>query len=434
MTAPTVSQIDSITGAIDDGAQVRGSGSSQFGHPRTYTFKRRYSHYVTNTGQVPTITSRANFFGGTTNTAIQFDEGLFVIPYYNLGIAMNPREYNQLRAQGNQIRILEMGYEISNMTVLQENIVARTASTNIENVFQNRPALVIYEDDKHTFDEVVGYQTGTTAGTAFCRVFNEQTPIPTFTNDLNRFTALTADCTSPWPTTQASGTLKRSSFFVPAPTANAVSTSYPLVLEDVIPSKLLYEGKTHKHTWKNPRPVWHAIRTHGASNGSSGTANIWLPPSRGGALRTAYQGQSLTYMSDNSFIGTTVAQHPGGVAGADHVIISNPPIHYVKGMPIMGPDGILTIVYNLWIDYHITVEVTQEGEVPILGWTFGTTTTAPTNASVATPWCLGDIRHTFGENLAVTTLPTGEVETRPMPNPPKRRREQDEEMPNTVEN
>ena len=58
-----------------------------------------------------------------------------------------------------KVRIRSFGFKIKSVTVLQEQIVTRAASTSLENTFQGKPHLQMYVDREHLYDRCVGLTT-----------------------------------------------------------------------------------------------------------------------------------------------------------------------------------------------------------------------------------------------------------------------------------
>lgn len=383
-----------------------------------------YSHYVNNIYQQPTVTLKPNFYAQTapqipSTTAIETNEGLFVIPYYNLGIAMNERKYFQLLLEASHIKVLGLGYKIRKSTMLTENIASRASTAFLENTFENSPCLMIYEDTGHLFDESVGYKGGATATVAAVRGFDGTHNLDTFTFNLNNLPATTERCGAVWPDTQAAGSLLNVSMFTgadPNTTAVQIGNGIPLSMEDEIPSSLMTENEKKSYMWVNPNPQWHSNTNHISGWANRDPRHYW-PTTRDEALRQAYRGSLYPLNTDNAIRGgpKAVAADMATDLTAPDVTCEQgaysdrPPIHYLKVQPLLGPNGPMTIVVNVWIEYMIDLEIKCEGLLNPYGMRFPTANIGgfvhSTNQAEARKFNIWDVRQTTGGSEHFLTIP-----------------------------
>lgn len=378
---------------------------------RIKTYKRTYQHYINNTNSAPNFTARTLFNVGTTPTplpGIEWNEGLFPIPYYNLGAALDPGKYSREFANVGRVKLLSLGYTIKKISVMQETLTTRGSTTVVENTFEGKPFFMRFRDRQHLFDQCVGYAGATTAVQAGCMAYTESSQnaqgiayagvMPTFTNvnQLYPGNASSSNMVVQWPASQAQGNMKQASFYVRVPNTNSEGTAVApggdglvpgdggtgvspvapascyLSILDYIDCDVLSEQDEISFTWHNRLPAWRNTTrqdqlTFGSlalQTGQLGTiANGW-PANRVAALSEPYRLSLANEVEDwgegtlVSSQGSLYLDNPNiPPSDANNFSDVRPEVHYLKMNPVYGPVGQITLVGYLVIEYHMTLEL-----------------------------------------------------------------------------
>lgn len=374
--------VDTATGQIEAPQGVVYLTTSKQGYPQRKRFTNTFEHYITNANGVPAVTTVTNMVPGIY-AGLENHEGLYVVPYHNVGIAFTINQFYRTMQVNDKIKINKMGFTIKKVTVLQENLTTRASTAILENTFNSRVSCFMYVDSDHVFDNLVG-QPGLTdsvsPGQFNPALANPQAAYPSFaavcptplSNGPTMFAnAATAPC---WAATQFAGSLQNCSIYY-----QNLGDGSPWTMHNVIPAHEFGEPiQGHKSfTWINPEPTWERIQGYGYrisrnddfSRITDTSNGIPMYASRERALSMVYRGTILRQTTDDSITIGAVRNEPVYTSdeyGANSVTADsyNPPYVYLKVEPIEGPTGPMTIVVRLIIEYFIEVEVCQDSTTP----------------------------------------------------------------------
>lgn len=380
--ATVATAVDTATGQIEAPKGVIYETTSRQGYPQRKRFTNTFEHYITNANAVPAVTTVTNLVPGIY-AGLENHEGLYNVPYHNLGIAFTISQFYRTMQVNDAIKINKMGFTIKKVTVLQENLTTRNATTFLENTFNSRVSCFMYVDGQHRFDNLVG-QPGLTdsvsPGQFNPALANPQAAYPSFaavcpTPIANGPTMFANACTAPcWASSQFAGSLQNCSIYY-----QNLGDGSPWTMHNVIPAHEFGEPmKGHKSfTWTNPQPTWERITGYGYrisrnddfSRPTDTSNGIPMFSSRERALSMVYRGTILRQTTDDSIAITANRNEP--VYGADEFGANavtdesySPPYVYLKVEPIEGPTGPITIVVRLIIEYFLEVEVRQDSTTP----------------------------------------------------------------------
>lgn len=346
-------------------------------------FKTNFETYINNENGVPAVRTVTNLVPGNY-AGLENHENLYVVPYHNRGIAIWPAQFYRLVQTNDAIQVLEMGFEIKKVTILQENLTTRASTAILENTFQSRPSIYMYVDDEHIFDNAVGEPelTSYLTDNAFNPAMGDPiSPYPSFsavyptrvTSNANMFDdAATAPC---WASTQQAGSLINCSMYY-----QNQGDDTPWTMHDALPAHEFGEpvGPGKRFVWKNPKPEWERIQGYSyrinketefsritdTSNGNP----LW--GSRDRALSMVYRGTTLPETTDDAVQVTADREIPErssdqyGSQGPMSTSYS-PPYVYLKVEPLNGPNSPMTIVVRLMMEYFIKVRVKQDTTTPM---------------------------------------------------------------------
>lgn len=410
MAAVNATPVDTATGQIEaDPVNIHATTAHIPGSRQV--FRRRYSHYIDSSNNEGSFTNRANFIG--TNAFGEYHDGSASIPYQNVGIAMTPTQYAQLTAIATELKVHSLGFEIKKITILQENLTTRAASTTLENTFQSRPSVLLFTDGEHLLDEVVG-ESGLTTQAQFTGLNATQPRLNAALISLPSFGVLVnsdatvGDFSRTYPGSQEDGALPEVSWYMRSLAADIAQIGW--FLDDIMDPEVLGEGMTHRFEWKNPRPEWHknGEYLYQAAIATNGTASVasrkgYWPPSRSNALQTYYRGSIEDHTGDNAYDSTQAnigAATRSGLLTKGSVQWTGdmvPPYNYIKMPPLWGPTSKMNFTVELWVEYFADIEWRTSGLLPYMNrqWPAGT---VMTNSITSVPKALNDLRRRFGGN------------------------------------
>lgn len=412
----TATPIDSTQGTIKE-ATFSNISRATAGQGVTYkkTYKRTYVHYLNNANTTPPTAPTSTFTYTAMTTAASapmcncYSEGAYLIPYHNLGISTIPGQWLIDFVNVDKVRVLELGFNVKNITVLQESLVNRGSTTTVENVFEGKPYAMMWIDREHMMDQNLGYVVqntiapmttaeaahvqwamcgGSDGGTtqASVRSWNSLPSQPTGLDP--NLVSTNNYMLNAWPATQANGELPHVGFYVQdSPAAGPFTTfdtvqrpnaifanTFRFALTDIFDTQIISEGDKPSHTWKNPKPDWRAITTpnHGWVSQSTRTSvfspasfhqSTSFPPNRQDAMAYSYrrfQQDDQTaagmnqYLKDHDYYNSLT---DAGALDAGTFESFKPPNVYFKVAPILGPVGTTNITMQVMIEYTMTLEM-----------------------------------------------------------------------------
>ena len=452
----TATPIDSTQGTIKE-ATFSGISKSTAGHGTTYikTYKRTYVHYLNNNSTTPPSTPTGTYTYAAYQTPNYprcncYSEGEYMIPYHNLGISTTPGAWMTDFNNISRVKVLSLGFNVKNITVLQESLVNRGATTTVENVFEGKPYAMMWIDHGHMMDQNLGYVNQTTlapletaenahvqwamAGAsdgntapASVRAWNslpsQPTGLDSNLNSTNNY------CLSPWPSTQALGELPHVGFYVQESSntgaivtsdpqqrpMDVYSTCYRFGLTDIFDTQIVSEGDKPSHHWVNPKPDWRSVSipNHGWTSNTTHTQvgaagplhqSTSFPMTRLAALAYSYRrfllddqtaaGMNM-YVKDHDYFNAIT-----GSGALDTGVWESfkPPNVYFKVAPILGPVGTTNITMQVMIEYTMTLEmeIAHTGTMSVMAFSL------PAN------WTQANAYNTFGVvNVGVQGDPRG---------------------------
>lgn len=381
MAAAPATAVDTATGQIEAPQGTVYHSTSKQGYPQRKRFTNTFEHYITNANGIPAVTTVTNLVPGVY-AGLENHEGLYVIPYHNVGIAFTINQFYRTMQVNDKIKINKMGFNIKKVTILQENLTTRAQTAILENTYNSRVSCFMYVDDEHIFNLVgqPGLTDSISAGQFNPALGNPQAAYPSFaavcptplTNGPTMFqNAATAPC---WASTQFAGSLQNCSIYY-----QNLGDGSPWTMHNVIPALEFGEPDSPRKsfTWENPDPTWERITGYGYrisrnddfSRPTDTSNGIPLYGSRERALSMVYRGTILRQTTDDSIAITTNRNEPvysSDEYGAQSTTSKSwsPPNVFLKVEPIEGPTGPITIVVRLIIQYFIEVEVCQDSTTP----------------------------------------------------------------------
>lgn len=436
----TATPIDSTQGTIKE-ATFSGISRSTVGQGSTYIkhYKRTYVHYLNNSYTTPPSAPTQTYTYTNLQTAASspkcncYAEGAYLIPYHNLGVSTTPGAWMTDFINASRVKVLALGFNVKNITVLQESLVNRGSTTTVENVFEGKPYAMMWIDHGHVMDQNLGYVSQATlaplasaelAHTEWAMV--GQSDGNTVSSSVRSWNSLPSQPTgldsnmsstnnymqNPWPATQAIGELPHVGFYVQDSPFNGTIVTYDPTqrpmdytagtyrfgLTDIFDTQIISEGDKPSHHWVNPKPDWRSVSipNHGwqsvtthAGVGTSGPLHqsTSFPPSRLDAMAYSYR---RFYLDDQTAAGMNmyVKDHDyynaiTGSGALDKGVWESfkPPNVYFKVAPILGPVGTTNITMQVMIEYTMTleIEIAHQGTATQLSFVQPTSWTA-TNA------------------------------------------------------
>lgn len=448
-TPANATPVDTSTGQIESDKVSLDSNTSSLPGARK-VFRRRYSHYIDSSNNEGKSTEHLNFFGTAPSTPIrEFQDGSSSIPYQNLGIQMTATQYAFFTAGCNQVKVHSMGFEIKKITILQESLTTRAQGTILENTFQSRPSVLVFKDETHMLDEVVGIAGLTSAGsstgtnTGQPRLMRSLLGLPTLAVAMNADSSI-GTLSFTYPGSQQDGGMPEVGWYMANGEAHLRDARW--YLDDLMNPTVLGEGEKFRYEWKNPQPQWHKsgiqpwkgmCATSAATQLPFVPAGYW-PSSREAALGFYYKGSSFDQVADNAYdstAGTSTAARRAGIPtkGQDHWTGDMvPPYHYIKLPPLWGPESKMNFTVELWVEYFIDLEWRSLGLLPFMNNTVWPASTSITNATASSTIGLSALRNTFGAAMGASLIGLVEDENEDNGQKPRKRSRFDD-IPNAIE-
>ena len=411
MSAQAATPVDSSQGTIKEPTVTINKASPNGGATYSRHYRRTYCHYISNVGSTPSqVPLQVKAYAkAIPNSAGQtfcnyYYEGAYVVPYHNCAVSTMPRHWITDFMNADKVRIRSFGFKIKSVTVLQEQIVTRAASTSLENTFQGKPHLQMYVDREHLYDRCIGLTTAAgasqpTAEAAHCmwamrgaqingatqsvKPWNIAASQPTFVepnvNNVNNYWL------EAYPASQGAGELPHVGLYVlesiPGQTATypwaamqpdaRYSQSNRHQFIDVLDCHTFGEGDTPGFMWDNANPDWRNIAREDYSfadkdQGAIRLSTTSFPPTRDQAFGFPYRrfwANEVTEKGRNDWTDdhgsafeyyTRVCgnTHSGSEIFSDNV----PPNVFLKVEPLLGPTGPINITAQVYIEYTMTLE------------------------------------------------------------------------------
>lgn len=314
MTALPQANVNTVGGGVSDAPAPKLEPKPQ---PFiTRTFKRTFQHYVhnNNASTVPVYDA----------TNLSWKQGWAWIPYTDPNISMTPQDLTELYTSAKCYRIKEMGFTIKRISCVQQQAKVGAGTTDVTNSFVSAPVVMLFKDTNHeiyhgTYDESASITIGTTSPI----VLQE----PTTNNGYQ----------TPFAATLADGSLRLTQYTLRAgfatgagyPTANTFDLMWGGDID------LLQTGANYSHTWKNDHERWFS------------------PNRPTGAMNPGDEAEFLTTMGAIPSPYQTVMSIANGIPDLD---ITPPMMHLIRCPPVLDSLGPITVVVELWVEYHCTIE------------------------------------------------------------------------------
>lgn len=283
----------------------------------TKSFKRTLQHYVTNSGTSATPTAIE------TATDARYNQGWYHVPYTRPRASLTTNDLNVNFFPANGYELLEQGFKITKMNVMQQAVVAAGAGNKVVNSFVSAPQIMIFKDTRHDIFEYVTLATAP----------DPNTPIWSLQNSSNSMDGIPLVC----------------------PFANA-----PIRFTEVSngTSGTLIETGIWQRGWvggggESPDPYFMDLMNGGdielMSTGGSFSYSykprkkFLFPPNI-----TDIDNGFFSMMNDTTFVWKNAATE---------VILNNPDppmLHLIKVPPLSDNLGNINIAIELWIEYHST--------------------------------------------------------------------------------
>lgn len=330
MAAPVQAQVDQ-SGTPSGGVPP----TSIHGAPKPFerrTYKRMFQHYVTNanTSFVPV----ARYTGNNEThpidhtTSAKFKKGWLYIPYEKLNAAMTQGDRDALLINSTKYRVVEQGFSIKKIQVMQQNVTATAAATTtVRNSFVQAPHIFVHKDSddllyEHTF---VDYGTGVNDTAPVWRSIAPNNDMKSMYGTFD----IALDPTTPTPV----ATLQEVSFYLPI---NAGANPNPIdpdgfEIERGPECIMLNSGDKYSYSWQNNNPnTWHS--SNGIQAGGS-EVNIQL-----------------------QIINNTVDLYSQAATDVGINIRDKPKMHLIRVPPLYDAIGPMYLNIELIIEYHLTIE------------------------------------------------------------------------------
>lgn len=376
--ATTVMAVDSAQGHVDTDPGVAATAPTSVKGFKTFSFKKRYVHYIGNSTAVDEhIVLDLNTSDATPHPVsfIHVNEGYHGIPYTSVGASMTGGEWAKVCLQGCRIRIKELGFNVIRSHTLLENYVPRAGSTVIENMFESKPLIQHFQDPDNLM------QPGTIARTEGQLVQNIETLID---SQFKSFYKVNNELTHTEPTDMAAGMLPYADWYfynVNGAMTNDVDLAGAFDLYQFVDMKYAKEGEQFGHNWVNPAPKWHALGTSrqvalgGQYNGplepwqadgplSGSRAQLLVWPymhdywrfKKGHQAYYAFMDDSASAWQRNNFLMNHSSQQ-----NEDDCLIPNcmPPNYFLRMNRVHGPQGQLNMMAQIMIEYTSVIEIEE---------------------------------------------------------------------------
>lgn len=285
----------------------------------TKTFRRTFQHYATNSQGSATPTS--TLFDTTASGAapIRNIDGWYHIPYTRPFSSVTKADEAAHFQYANGYEMLEQGFTITKMNVMQQAILQKTTGPGISNSFVSAPQIMIFKDTRHDVYEYVTTATAVVADTPIWATYT--TPnggmLYPFANAPIRFTQLS---------TGASGTLIETAIWNRRNPSSGV-TVQPIGIFDLMNGgdiELMSTGSQYSYTYK-PKDVFLFPKDY---RDIDSDLYKMVPDS--------------TYVWANAAT-SVVRNNP-----------SPPMLHLLRVPPLSDNLGNIDIAVELWIEYYST--------------------------------------------------------------------------------
>nr|QTE04035.1 MAG: hypothetical protein [Emberiza spodocephala parvoviridae sp.] len=342
------------------GAAIK-DGNIKLASNRRDTYTRRYcrtlQHYITNDNASSTPATIIAPAGAQRRFGIL--QGFHYIPFNWFDTAMTATDRDGLRSGAAFYRIVDQGFKIVRFNVCQETVANNASATEIRTTFVQAPCAILVEDEHDDLFQSI-------FSTAYTAANIDATNIPMvldLTNSrCNGVSAQGFGYTSPFtsyvnPPTIQGGTLPTVAYHGTVPATVAPAPQW-VDLMNYGKTTILQTGQEYEYNWVNPNKEKYSPAYVG---GGEGTWNETVQQN------SCYYG--LTTATD-------VAQQK----------FSQPHMHLIRVPPLANIVGGIKVVCELWIEYHLTLEIQEGGFL----YTRGIWTTAANSMddeiAVIAPW------------------------------------------------
>lgn len=316
MTTTVQANVNSTGGGVSDAPAPKLEPKPEPFITRTY--RRTFQQYVhnNNASTVPVYDS--------TNES--WKQGWAWIPYTDFGTSMTTQDRTELLTTAKCYRVKEMGFTIKRISCVQQQAKNNTSTTEINNSFVSAPVVMLFKDTNHeiyhgTYDESASITIGTTSPICI------QNPT---TNDSYR---------TPFAATLPDGSLRLTQYTQQAPYVYSSGSGYPTANTfDLMwggDIDLLQTGGTTSYTWKNDRQRWFSPNISGSS----------APP-----------GGQVEFTTSLGMIPSVYLMYSDMTTGIPDIDVTPPMMHLIRCPPVVDALGPITVVVELWIEYHCTIE------------------------------------------------------------------------------
>lgn len=310
MTTPVQANVSSVGGGVSD---VQAPKLEPKPEPfLTRTYKRTFQQYVhnNNASTVPVY--------DTTNHS--WKQGWAWIPYTDLGASMTTQDKSELLLTSKCYRIKEMGFTIKRISCVQQQAKNNASTTEINNSFVSAPVVMLFKDTNHeiyhgVYDESASITIGTTSPIGI------QNP----TTNLGY--------TTPFAATLPEGSLRLTQYTQRTQYSSATANTFDLMWGGDI--DLLQTGGQHSYTWKNNKQRWFS------------------PNARYGS---ATPGAEVEFGNTLGMIPSVYSMYTDMTTGIPDIDVTPPMMHLIRCPPVVDALGPITVVVELWIEYHCTIE------------------------------------------------------------------------------
>lgn len=281
-------------------------------------------HYITNNNKSsnPTVTF-------DTDASI-YQQGWAHIPFTKLRAAMTQADLDTIASEARKYRIVSQGFRIVKFNVMQQQASFSTSTTQTNNSFVQAPCALIYVDDGYElFEQTFGeHPTGLKFNTPIWgQNADGSNPIGS-----NSQSATPADFVKIFagfsnPPNGTSGSLITVQFQLPSSVQMSIN-NFDVMNGGKV--EMLQTGQEFEYTWHNP-------------------VNQWINPNTG-VLLTA-PSVTINMIKDTTPLN---AQYATGII---ENVWKSPVMHLIRMPPLQDALGNITISAEIWIEYHIEIEI-----------------------------------------------------------------------------
>lgn len=248
-------------------------------------------------------------------------------------MAVNQAEQDAMQANMARFRIVSCGFRILRISASQVECATAGSTTSITNNFSQVPTLMLFKDVDNDMCEF------TTIAAAASALPAARTPIIARPGVANQGGSLN-DPIQSFPSSFAVGLLPQVDFlYVLAPASPAPSV-HDIELLNGGHIEFLNSGAHYAYEWVNPD------KTRWLTNFVQGTAAAGAP-SDGTTIRPSWAVDVTSNLVQN--VATEVTRN----------LTMIPTMHLLRAPPLFNDAGPITLNFEVWIEYHYSVEVIE---------------------------------------------------------------------------